>query len=402
MAVADAVASPAASRIGLRIAFLGLINAMAAFSTDPYLPALPRVVSDLHTTAAAGQISLTTFLLGLALGQLVIGGICDARGRRTPMLLGAVGYVLAAVACTLAPTIGLLFTFRFVQGVAAAAGVVGARAMVRDLVAGPKAAAMFSRLFLVAGVMPVLAPLFGAGLEKLGGWRTIFVAMAVLGTLVAFGTAALPETLPPQHRRTAGVRAVLADWGILTRDRNYVALVLTLALTVSAMFGYLSSAAFVLKDRFGLDPTQFALAFGFGSMGFIGGNLIGTRISGRGGAGRAAAVGCLCLLVSVAGLCAVEATGAPLGVFLLPVLLLFISTGMIVPNTMTLAVMPHPERAGSAAALMGVSQFVVPGLLAPIIGAVGAGGWALPGYEVAVSVGAAVCFFVIRGRRPAA
>lgn len=150
------------ARPGLRLAFLGIVNAMAAFSTDTHLPALPRMVAALHTSEAAGQLSLTTFVVGLAVGQLIVGGLVDARGRRKPMIVGAALYVLAAVACALAPSIGTLLLFRFLQGCAAAAGIVGARAMLRDLITGPRAATMFSRLYLVAGVMPVLAPLVGS------------------------------------------------------------------------------------------------------------------------------------------------------------------------------------------------------------------------------------------------
>jgi DHA1 family bicyclomycin/chloramphenicol resistance-like MFS transporter len=380
------------SRPGLRLAFLGLVNAMAAFSTDTHLPALPRMVSALHTTETAGQLSLTTFVIGLAIGQLIIGGIVDARGRRGPMIVGAVLYVVAAAACAAAPSIGTLLAFRVVQGAAAAAGIVGARAMLRDIVTGPRAATMFSRLYLVAGVMPVLAPLVGSGLLRLGGWRTIFVTMAVIGALVLIGTAALPETLAPENRRTGGLRETFDDWRVLVHDRRYVALVLTLALAVAAMFGYLTSAPFVLKDRYGLGPTQFALAFGFGAAGFIVGNLLGGPLAGRAGAPRVVAIGCGGLVVSAGGMVAVQATHAPLAAFLFPVLLLFVSTGMTVPNTMALAVMPHPQRAGSAAALLGVSQFVLAGSIAPIIGAAGAGGWALPVYEVVVASAAALCY----------
>lgn len=380
------------SHPGLRLTFLGIVNAMAAFSTDTHLPALPSMVSDLHTTEAAGQLSLTTFVIGLAVGQLIVGGICDAHGRRRPMLFGAVLYVAAAAACAAAPSIGTLLTFRFVQGVAAAAGIVGARAMLRDIVTGPRAAAMFSRLYLVAGVMPIVAPLVGSGLVRIGGWRTIFLTMAVIGVLVLAGTAALPETLPPEYRRAGGLRATFGDWRVLVHDRRYVALVLTLSLTVAAMFGYLSSAAFVLKDRYGLGPTQFALAFGFGTAGFIVGNLLGGPLAKRTSSDRVVGTGCAGLVLSALGLVGVQAAHATLGAFLVPVLLLFVSTGMTVPNTMALAVMPHPERAGSAAALLGVSQFVVGGSLAPIIGVAGTSGWALPVYELVVASAAAIVF----------
>lgn len=380
------------SRPGLRLAFLGLVNAMAAFSTDTHLPALPRMVAGLHTTEAAGQLSLTTFVIGLAIGQLIVGGMVDAWGRRRPMISGAVLYVVAALACAAAPSIGTLLAFRVVQGAASAAGIVGARAMLRDIVTGPRAATMFSRLYLVAGVMPVLAPLVGSGLIRIGGWRTIFITMAVLGAAVLIGVALLPETLTDENRRTGGLKATFEDWSVLVHDTRYVALVLTLAFAVAAMFGYLSSAAFVLKDRYGLGPTEFALAFGFGAAGFIIGNLLGGPLARRTGASKVVAVGCGGLLVSAFGMLAVQATDAPLAAFLLPALLLFVSTGMTVPNTMALAVMPHPQRAGSAAALLGVSQFVLGGTLAPIIGLAGASGWALPVYEVLVASAAALSY----------
>ncbi len=382
--------------LGVRLAFLGLVNAMGAFSTDPYLPALPRMVSDLHTSDAAGQLSLTMFIVGLAIGQLVVGGICDSRGRRGPMVVGAIAYVFSAVACAVAPDILALLAFRFVQGAAAAAGIVSARAMVRDLVTGPKAATIFGRLFLVSGLAPIVSPVAGAGIERLGGWRAVFICMAVLGALLVIGVACLPETLDPQRRRSSGLRPVIADWRILLRDRAYVALVLTLAFAVAAMFGYVSAAPFILKDRFGLGPTMFALAFAFGAAGFIIGNLIGARIAVRFDSLRAAATGCVLLMAAAAGLCLVVALNTALVAFMPPVLVLFAGTGMVVPNTMGLALIPHPERAGSAAALLGVAQFVVPGVMAPIIGAIGAAGFALPAYEAALTLLAAGCLFVLR------
>ncbi|MCU1655492.1 MAG: bcr [Pseudonocardiales bacterium] len=384
------------SRPGVLLAFLGLVNAFGAFSTDTYLPALPRMVSDLHASDAAGQLTLTSFIVGLAVGQLVAGAISDAIGRRRPMIAGAAIYVAASLGCAVAPSIQALVGLRLVQGLAAAAGMVCARAAVRDTTTGAAAATMYSRLLLIAGVAPIVAPMIGAGIERIGGWRGVFVAMACLGLVIAVGTTMVPETINPATRRSRGGAALFADWRSLAVDKHYVALTLTLSLAFAAMFGYISAASFVLKLRFDLTPTQFAAAFGVSAVGFIGGNLVGTRFAARRGAEPVVAAACLAMVAATAGLVVAIALNGPLPAVVGPVLVVFISAGMLIPNTMTLALMPHPSRAGSAAALMGVAQFVVAGAFTPIIGAIGAGGLAFPVFELTAATLAAVSFFVIR------
>ncbi len=403
MAFADVTTTSSRRRLGLWLSVLGLANATAPFSTDPYLPGLPRMVSDLHAGEAAGQLSLTTFVIALAVGLPLLGGICDSVGRRGPMLAGASAYACSALACAFAPNMGILLGLRAVQGFAASAGIVGARAMVRDIVSGPRAASIFSGLFFVTGVAPIVSPMIGAGLIHLAGWRGIFAFMTVFGLLLVAGIAALPETLKPEHRRPIGLTHVVADWRVLLRDREYTAVVFTVAFAVAAMFGFITSAPFVLRDRYGLGPTQFAVAFGIGAAGFTIGNYGGTRIVARTHPARAVATGCCLLLGGGFWLLGAVTFDAPVVLFVPGNLLMFIGAGMTLPNAMALALTPHPERAGSAAALLGVGQFVIPGLIAPVIGAVGAGGFALPVYEITLGALATACYLggrVAASRKP--
>jgi DHA1 family bicyclomycin/chloramphenicol resistance-like MFS transporter len=213
-------------RISL-IVVLGALIALGPLTIDMYLPALPSITADLMTSSATIQLTLTGTLVGLALGQLVIGPLSDSLGRRRPLLVGASVHVLASVLCIVAPNIAVLGVLRVLQGVGAAAGMVVAMAIVRDLFTGRAAATLLSRLTLVMGVAPVIAPTIGGELLRFTSWRGVFAALAVYGLViipVAYWT--LRETLPPQRRRSSGIASTLRTYGGLLRDRTFVGLVL--------------------------------------------------------------------------------------------------------------------------------------------------------------------------------
>ena len=252
------------------ILVLGALVALGPLTIDMYLPALPALTADLATTSSTAQLTLTGTLVGLALGQLVIGPLSDALGRRRPLLAGAALHVAASLAITVAPNVAVLGVLRVLQGVGAAAGAVIALAIIRDLYTGRAAATMFSRLMLVMGVAPVLAPTVGGELLRITSWRGLFVALAVYGVLVLAATAwALRESLAPEHRQPAGVGATLRTYGRLLHDRTFVGLVLVAGLTMAGLFGYVAGSSFVFQQQFGLDQQQFGLAFGAGAIFLI-------------------------------------------------------------------------------------------------------------------------------------
>ena len=263
----DGSPRPGTARLAL---VLGAFVALGPLTIDMYLPALPSITDQLGTTSATVQLTLTGTLIGLALGQLVLGPLSDAWGRRRPLLAGTALHVVASLLVLVAPNIAVLGALRVFQGVGTAAGAVIALAIVRDLYDGRAAATMLSRLFLVLGAAPVLAPTVGGELLRFTSWRGIFAVLAAYGALmVVVGWFFLKETLPEDRRNSSGVRGTLRGYRVLLRDRTYVGLVLVAGLTMAGLFSYVSGSAFVYQEEFGLDEQQFGLLFGAGAFWLI-------------------------------------------------------------------------------------------------------------------------------------
>jgi DHA1 family bicyclomycin/chloramphenicol resistance-like MFS transporter len=354
------------------VLLLGALSAFGPLSIDMYLPALPAMADDLHAAPSLVQLTLTACLLGLAAGQVVGGPVSDARGRRGPLLGGLAVFVAASVLCAVAPSVGALVVLRFVQGAAGAFGIVIGRAVVRDLHEGREAAAMFAALILVNGVAPIVAPIVGAGVLHVTSWRGVFAVLAVIGALVLVAVAAwLGETLPAEDRHPGGLRATLRTFGVLLGDRGFVGCVLSAGLAYAAMFAYISGSPFVLQKVFGASPAVFSILFGVNGVGIVLAGRLSRRLSARHDpavllrAGlTATAAGGAALLVSVLA-------GAGLwGV--LPSLFVSVSSiGVIVPNAAALALEGHRSTAGSASGLLGLAQFSLGALAAPLVGLAG-------------------------------
>jgi DHA1 family bicyclomycin/chloramphenicol resistance-like MFS transporter len=381
---------------------LGFLTALGPLTIDMYLPSLPTITTDLQTTAAAVQLTLTGTLVGLAFGQLLVGPLSDAVGRRIPLLAGIAVHVLASVLCVLAPNLAVLGSLRVLQGLGAAAAAVVAMAMVRDLFDGLAAARLFSRLMLVVGVAPILAPTIGGLVLNWTSWRGVFVVLTVAGAaIMAASAVVLPETLPPARRRNGGFTGTLRDYGRLFTDRVYVGLILVAGLAMAALFAYVSGASFVFQDGFGMSEQEFALVFAAGAIGLIGATQLNVRLLRRWtpqqilGASLLAglAFGLLFLILAATG------TGGLAGI-LIPLWLVLTMVGLAMPNAPALALSRHGEAAGTAAALLGAVQFGVGALAAPLVGVLGVGAVAMAvvvfGGMLAATL---VCFLVVRPHR---
>ncbi|WFE26132.1 multidrug effflux MFS transporter [Solwaraspora sp. WMMD791] len=361
------------------ILVLGTLIAVGPLTIDMYLPALPAIGDDLQTTAAGVQLTLTGTLAGLAVGQLIIGPLSDVWGRRRPLLAGTALHVLASLLCVIAPNIAVLGGLRVVQGFGAAAASVIAMAVVRDLFTGIAFARVLSRLLLVMGVAPVLAPTLGSALLNWTQWRGVFAALAVLGVaLFAVTMFGLPETLPPHHRRPARVLDTLRVYGSLLRDRVFVGLVLVAGFAMAALFAYVAGSSFVLQDQYGLDEQQFGIAFGAGAIGMITATQLNVRLLRRYSPQQIlltsliAALTCGIVLLGFA----VTNFGGLAGV-LIPLWAVLAATGFALPNAPALALAGHGEAAGTASALLGAVQFGVGALAAPAVGMLGTGSTAM-------------------------
>ncbi|WP_238432570.1 multidrug effflux MFS transporter [Micromonospora tarensis] len=354
---------------------LGALIAIGPLTIDMYLPALPAITAGLRTTETAVQLTLTGTLIGLALGQLLIGPLSDVVGRRLPLLAGLAAHVVASVLCVFAPNIAVLGTLRVLQGLGVAAATVVATAVVRDLFSGASFARIFSRLMLVMGLAPILAPTLGSALLSWTDWRGVFAALAVLGALLIVVAAfRLPETLPVTRRRHGGVGATVRDYRGLLNDRAFVGLVLVAGLAMAALFAYVSGSSFVLQREYGLDEQQFGLAFGAGAVGLIGATQFNVRLLRR-YTPQQILVGAL-IAGTAAGLLLIvfAATGfGGLGTLLASLWLVLAAAGLALPNAPALAMSRHSEAAGTAAALLGAVQFGVGAVSAPLAGLFGTG-----------------------------
>ncbi|WP_020573142.1 Bcr/CflA family multidrug efflux MFS transporter [Actinopolymorpha alba] len=367
--------SAGVSRLPLLVLLLGSITAIGPMSIDLYLPAFPELTRSLHTTEPMVQLTLTACLVGLAIGQAVVGPLSDAIGRRRPLLVGMAGYAVASVLCALAPSIEALTIGRFLQGFAGSAGAVLAQALVRDLVDGPMVARILSRLMLVMGVAPVLAPTLGGQLLRLTGWRGVFWVLAVFGVIMTGVVAAfVKETLPEERRRRGGVAATFRTYRRIVADRRYVGYAAVSALGFLAIFGYVSGSPFAYQEVHNVSPQAFGLLFGINSIGLVAASQLNARLVLRMPSFKILR---RAVPVTVAGALALVFTTIT-GAFGLvglsvPLFVVVASLGLVLPNSGALALNRHPESAGTAAALVGMTQFVVGAFAGPFIGSMGVG-----------------------------
>ena len=387
----DFLSLPPRSRAGW-VVLLGSMAALGALTIDTYLPAFPALRDDLATSARLVQLTLTGTLVGVALGQLAVGPLSDALGRRVPLLVGLGIHLAASVGCALAPSVEVLGVLRVLQGLGSAAASVTALAVVRDLFDGAGSSRLVARLVLVIGVSPLLAPSLGGALLAVTGWRGIFAVLAVVAlVLMAVAALRLPETLPPARRRPAGPRSTAATYRRLLGDRATGGLVLTAGLTNSMIFSYVAGAPFVLQELYGLDAQQFALAFAAIGACFVAGTQVTAQLVATVAPQRLLVTGLVGALVAALAL-VVDATTHGAG--LLGVVGLLCATtvfvGMAIPSTPALVLGRNGWAAGSAAALVGFAQFGLGAVVAPLVGLLGLRGDLTLGLAVASGAAAAL------------
>ncbi len=348
---------------------LGALTALGPLSIDMYLPSLPTIQRDLGTTASLTQLTLAAYFAGLGLGQLAYGPLTDRFGRKRPLYAGLTIYVLASIACALAPSVKALIALRFLQAVGGAAGQVVTRAVVRDLYTGAPAAQLLSRLMLVMGVAPILAPLLGGWLLLFAGWRAIFALLAVLGLgCLALMLFMLPETAVKQVPRLE-VAVIGRHLRELAGDRSFRAFTLTGAFAQAGMFAYISGSPFVLIELFHVSPQAYGWIFGTNAFGLIAGSQLNHRLLARRLPAQIlarstlmiCAVGAVLVAVAVSGWGGLPAVVASLFAFVA-------SLGFVSSNAVALAMEEQGSRAGLASAALGSTQFLVAACASSLVG----------------------------------
>ena len=354
------------------IVLLGALTALGPFTIDLYLPAFPQVKADFDITDSLVQLTLTATTLGFAIGQLLVGPWSDKVGRRLPLILATSVHVLASLGVAFAPSFEWLMVFRVLQGAGAAAGGVVALATVRDLFGGYPLVRMLSRLALVTGLAPVLAPLIGSQLLLIMNWHGMFLFLAGYGVVVlAASLLFIVETLPPARRAEAGHSSIGQRYKALFSDRIFVGMAIIGAMTFSGLFAYLSSSSLLFQDVYGLDAQQYGLLFAINSLGIIVGTQSSARLAKSIGPQWILAVSTAVLFAMALLIVVLDAAGAGLFGILIPLWFFIAACGFSFPCVQVLALAHHGKEAGTAASLLGALNFGVAGLLSPIVGLFG-------------------------------
>lgn len=349
-----------------------MLSTFGPISLDLYLPSLPELATDLGTSTSSAQLTITACLLGLAVGQLIAGPLSDQFGRRRPLLIGLVCYLVTSLACAFAPTIELLLVLRLLQGLSGAAGLVIARAIARDLYEGRALLIFFSRLILVSGLAPVVAPLIGGQLARVMDWRGIFVVLAGFGlVLLLAGLFGVPESLPPQRRSAGGLRDNIIGFRELLGDRLFLGAAFSSGLAGAAMFAYIAGSTFVLQRVYGMSPQGFSYAFGVNALGIMVMSQVGARLARSRPAVQVLGLGLGMNLLGAIGVLVSVLTGAGLGPLLIALWVMVSAVGLVFPTATTLALADYPHQAGRASSLLGLGQYIAGALVAPLVGLAG-------------------------------
>jgi MFS transporter, DHA1 family, multidrug resistance protein len=343
--------------IGMTI-MLAMLTALGPLSTDLYLPSLPGMAKALDSDLARVQLTLSVYLFAFAAAQVVYGPVADKVGRKPAILTGLTLYCLASAGCAFATSTEMLIGARAAQAFGAAGPIVLARAMVRDVYEGAQAARELSRMGMLMGLVPAVAPLIGGILDPIFGWRASFVALLVGGlTLTVAVVALLPETIRERRPEPLSFANAFGSFGEVIRNRTFQLNTALTALTFAGLFSFISGSSFVLQRSYGLSPFQFGLSFGLSVLGFIAGAVVTQWMVGRWGMARTIRRGAVCLAAGGASMLGLMAygTGSSLEVTL-PMALYAGGVGLVLPPANAGAMMPFGDRAGAASSLQGLLQ----------------------------------------------
>jgi DHA1 family bicyclomycin/chloramphenicol resistance-like MFS transporter len=380
---------------------LAALSAIGPLTTDMYLPSLPDIARLLGATTSQAQFTISAYLFGFAVGQILYGPVSDRYGRK-PVLMVAVGlYTAASLACALSTSIDMLLVSRALQAVGGSGGIVLARAIVRDLYSGARAGRELSLIGSVMALAPVLAPVAGGVLQTGFGWRSIFFVLVFAGV---FGAGViwllLPETLQ-QRGDPLSFRSMTKSYGIVARNPAYLAYLGLASTSFAGLFAWISGTSFVLQNLYGLSPVAFGIAFAGGSVGYMIGAGLAARMAMRLGLDTTIGIGAGCCAAGGLLMAAAVALGLTSAVSLvLPMALYLAGLGMVLPQSIAGAMTPFPERAGAASAFLGFIQQSLSALSGALVGALlGTTAWPLAGTVAAMGCATLLLWIATRALR---
>lgn len=356
----------------LSLAFLlGMLAILGPLNIDMYLPSFPEIAKDLGAGASLVQLSLTACLIGLTIGQLVIGPVSDAKGRRKPLFISISLFALSSLFCALSPNIATLVLARFLQGFTASAGIVLSRAIVRDVFTGRELSKFFSLLMVITAVAPMVAPMTGGAILLLpfATWHTIFYTLALIGLfLVLVISMKLTETLPPEKRIPSSIGSSLKTMGSLLKDRSFIGYALTVGFIHGGSFAYVSGTPFVYQDIYGVSPQVFSVLFGINGLAIISGSFIIGRFGGIIHERKLLRIAVITAVIATSVLLTMTIIKGPLATIVISIFIYMITIGMTLTSTFTLAMENQGHRAGSASAMLGMLPLLLGSIVSPLVG----------------------------------
>ncbi|MED3629651.1 Bcr/CflA family efflux MFS transporter [Bacillus subtilis] len=356
----------------LALAFLlGMLAILGPLNIDMYLPSFPEIAEDLSASASLVQLSLTACLVGLTIGQLIVGPVSDAQGRRKPLLICIFLFALSSLFCALSPNITILVAARFLQGFTASAGLVLSRAIVRDVFTGRELSKFFSLLMVITAVAPMVAPMTGGAILLLpfATWHTIFHVLMIIGFLLVLLIALrLKETLPPEKRIPSSIGTSVKTMGSLLKDRSFMGYALTVGFIHGGSFAYVSGTPFVYQDIYGVSPQVFSILFGINGLAIISGSFIIGRFGGIIHEKSLLRIAVITAMIATAVLLTITMIHGPLATLVISIFIYMITIGMVLTSTFTLAMEKQGHRAGSASALLGMLPLLLGSIVSPLVG----------------------------------
>ncbi|MED1780090.1 Bcr/CflA family efflux MFS transporter [Bacillus subtilis] len=356
----------------LALAFLlGMLAILGPLNIDMYLPSFPEIAEDLSASASLVQLSLTACLVGLTIGQLIVGPVSDAQGRRKPLLICIFLFALSSLFCALSPNITTLVAARFLQGFTASAGLVLSRAIVRDVFTGRELSKFFSLLMVITAVAPMVAPMTGGAILLLpfATWHTIFHVLMIIGFLLVLLIALrLKETLPPEKRIPSSIGTSVKTMCSLLKDRSFMGYALTVGFIHGGSFAYVSGTPFVYQDIYGVSPQVFSILFGINGLAIISGSFIIGRFGGIIHEKSLLRIAVITAVIATAVLLTMTMIHGPLATLVISIFIYMITIGMVLTSTFTLAMEKQGHRAGSASALLGMLPLLLGSIVSPLVG----------------------------------
>lgn len=357
-------------RLGLAL-LLSLLGILGPFNIDMYLPSFPEIAHDFGARASLVQLSLTSCLIGLAVGQIIVGPISDAHGRRKPLLVSLALFAISSLFCALAPNITALVVARFLQGFTAAAGLVISRAVVRDVFSGRELTKFFALLSVINAVAPMVAPMSGGAilLIPFASWHTIFYFLSIFGVFIVLIVAfRLKETLPQERRTPSSLGHSVRTMGSLFKDRSFIGYALTVGFIHGGSFAYVSGTPFVYQGIYGVSPQMFSVLFGINGIAIITGSFIIGRFGGIVHERSLLRVGVIMAVSATFLLLLMTMLKGPLAFVVILIFIYMITIGMVATSTFTLAMEKQGHRAGSASAVIGLLPLLLGSIVSPLVG----------------------------------